>query len=475
MIEISTPDGSSFSFPDGTPQADITSALDAHFGAAPTEQGSKLGRFLKNVYNNPPPTIAGIRDTIKNAPAAANELTFGSDPAAAERSAGTMLEAASLASPMSAGSAIRRGLPTAAAEPLGPRPIAPAAPNSSMLRTERAANYDAAHALGVEFKPQFVHDAYNDMLAKLGAEFPDATRTLNILGKAANRVRPVEADAMASLTGVKPRQPAPVSSQDFEAVRKELVQVKPTEKGATDATAASRARSMIDDALEKAPADAAAKGDIAAFQSAITEGRANHAAMKRLKVLENAEERGGLNAATAYNGSNVENAGRQSFKSISRPPLGGGPTLAEKIGLNAPERAAVRDVAAPGFLADTVRGVGKLAPTDFVKMIGNAEAAKLTGGMSIPLTGLAYGAKKLGDSMLQKRIDKALGLVGSRSPLYQKQRAEFERQLQEYIAKEVARQRASEGGGLLGNLTLRGLLPLGLEAQQGLLPQLPSQ
>lgn len=57
---------------------------------------SKIGSFLHNVYENPPPSVAGVRDIIKGAPQAAQELTWGADPQAAEQAAGTMLGAAGL-------------------------------------------------------------------------------------------------------------------------------------------------------------------------------------------------------------------------------------------------------------------------------------------------------------------------------------------------------------------------------------------
>src|SRR5262245_30977249 len=58
---------------------------------------SKVGSFLKNVYENPPPTVAGISKIVKEAPQAATELTWGSDPEAAREAAGTMLGAAGMA------------------------------------------------------------------------------------------------------------------------------------------------------------------------------------------------------------------------------------------------------------------------------------------------------------------------------------------------------------------------------------------
>ena len=59
----------------------------AHPCRAPPEKPflEKLGNFARKVYENPPPTIAAARDIIKGAPAAAQELTWGADPQAAQR------------------------------------------------------------------------------------------------------------------------------------------------------------------------------------------------------------------------------------------------------------------------------------------------------------------------------------------------------------------------------------------------------
>src|SRR4051812_3031624 len=86
--------------------------FDSKLGIAPAAAAAapdsrsfleKAGSFVRNVYNNPPPTVAAARDVIKGAPAAATELTWGADPQAAVPAAGTMLGAAALASPTTPG------------------------------------------------------------------------------------------------------------------------------------------------------------------------------------------------------------------------------------------------------------------------------------------------------------------------------------------------------------------------------------
>jgi len=96
---------------------------------------SKLGSFFRNVYENPPPTVAGISRTIREAPSAAQELTWGADPEAAREAAGTMLGAATLA------------LPAPRGVPLG-RPSVVAAPAAA--ETSAAAANAAMGRLGIE-------------------------------------------------------------------------------------------------------------------------------------------------------------------------------------------------------------------------------------------------------------------------------------------------------------------------------------
>ena len=96
---------------------------------------SKVGSFLKNVYENPPPSVAAVRDIIKEAPRAATELTWGADPEAAREAAGTMLGAAGL------GVTGSRALQFPARAPAAAPAAAPGAANAAV---------EAAGRLGVD-------------------------------------------------------------------------------------------------------------------------------------------------------------------------------------------------------------------------------------------------------------------------------------------------------------------------------------
>jgi len=86
--------------------------------------GEKLSNFARNVYNNPPPTISGIAQDIKNAPQSAATLALG-DPTQEEAhaAAGNVFR---LAPPLtSAGAAARMGMTAGRVAPLPPPPARP--------------------------------------------------------------------------------------------------------------------------------------------------------------------------------------------------------------------------------------------------------------------------------------------------------------------------------------------------------------
>lgn len=157
--QIDVPGMGVVEFPDGMSDADMAAAIQRNMPGTGQPQGppdersfldkatSKVGSFLHNVYENPPPTIAGARDIIKGAPQAATELTFGADPQAAERAAGTMLGAAGL------GMIGARALQFPARVPAATVPAT--APAATALPTATTGALEAAGRIGVDV-PRFL-------------------------------------------------------------------------------------------------------------------------------------------------------------------------------------------------------------------------------------------------------------------------------------------------------------------------------
>lgn len=86
----------------------------------------KLGSFARNVYENPPPTIAGIRDVVKGARGASMELVNPASPDTAREAAGTAMWAATLGVPLAPGpGGAFFGVPVRGAKAVPPVPPTP--------------------------------------------------------------------------------------------------------------------------------------------------------------------------------------------------------------------------------------------------------------------------------------------------------------------------------------------------------------
>jgi hypothetical protein len=129
--QIDVPGMGIVEFPDGMNDADITAAIQKNIGAPQKPFLEKLGSFARKVYENPPPFLGGLATLPKRATEAAQELTYGADPEAAQEAAGTMLEAAGVATPMAprgTGGILARPTAPAGTPIIPPRPVAAADP-----------------------------------------------------------------------------------------------------------------------------------------------------------------------------------------------------------------------------------------------------------------------------------------------------------------------------------------------------------
>jgi len=159
---------------------------------------SKVGSFLKNVYENPPPTVAGIRDIVKGAPQAATELTWGADPEAAEQAAGTMLGAAGLAvtGPRALQFPVRQPAAPAAAAPSATSEMLQAANRQGVQVPRYLASEGtmvpqvAAGLKNVPWASEPIERSATGMLEQLGAargRIAGAPATSEMAGEAASR------------------------------------------------------------------------------------------------------------------------------------------------------------------------------------------------------------------------------------------------------------------------------------------------
>jgi hypothetical protein len=140
---------------------------------------------------------------------------------------------------------------------------------------------------------------------------------------------------------------------------------------------------------------------------------ADYASAMQAKQVEEATERGKLNAATSGVGGNLVNTVRQQFKPIVKPGD-------EMPGLTPDELAQARKVATGGGQAspsNLLRLAGRLDPSSGgLAAILHLLAAPLTAGANIPVALGGYAARKLAEGRTLSDANKLSEMIRSRSP-----------------------------------------------------------
>lgn len=280
---------------------------------------------------------------------------------------------------------------------------AEAAPTSAALKDATTEAYQKVHDMGLELKPKPV-EALSGQIEQ----------TLVDKGITPRNAQPIY-EALGTLKN--PPEGAVITSRGFDNLRKEMVQATQSADGSMR-TGGGVVIKALDDYLANLPASHVISGDAQAAAKQFSIARENFKATKRLGITEGKDALGELNAATAHSGQNADNAMRQAFKQMIRPDKYG-KTLAEKEGFNAQEIAAINKIARGGFTNNTLRWLGKLAPTDVGKITATAMAGHYTGGLSLLGSAGALGAKLIADSVTKRRAAALRDLVASRSPLGQ--------------------------------------------------------
>lgn len=154
--------------------------------------------------------------------------------------------------------------------------------------------------------------------------------------------------------------------------------------------------------------------------------RGNWAGAHRMRTVETARDYALLRAKSSGTGANLENAERQGAGSVLR-------NEGKSRGMNPEELAVLERVPTGNFYGNSMRRLGKLAPTGPVSAsatkylaaglpLGGAGAAGAYGygtgdwEKAAMLGGLGLGAKKLGERSTHKRTNQALEKILERTP-----------------------------------------------------------
>jgi hypothetical protein len=269
-----------------------------------------------------------------------------------------------------------QGAPAAAAKrPTGLGAISGEVPSKEALKKASQAAYKRAEDAGVIIRPESFGRAkqvISDLLEKEGIDptlHPSTTAALK-------RISETE---------------GPVTLQKLETLRR----IAKDAEGAM-APADKRLAVKIVDTIDKY-AETLGTKDISAGNpaavSALKEARNLWSRARKADVIDDIMERAELSAPN-FSASGMENAIRTEFRSLAKNE--------RKMRMfNAEERAAIKRVAKGGPIENTLRMLGKFAPTGVVSTAGSIGAGLMTAGpvgaVALPVGGAVarYGASKM--------------------------------------------------------------------------------
>lgn len=362
-------------------------------------------------------------DALKRGSKAMEDVAEGRLDPTSPRAVRDTVEAAFMASPMSP--AVR------AAQTVVPGTLkaltrgTPKIPTEQELKAAGVAGFKQVREMGVDYSPDAVKsmaDVTKAALENDGIIAELAPTTFSVLSKL---------DAPAAGEGER----VLVNINGLIAARRSFQETakKVDEKGnpTTDAAAASRAISALDDFIMAADPASVVAGPASAAGRTFAEARGNYAASKRAKDIEGREFKAELDAAAAGSGQNLDNRLRQVLKGIVLKRKEGRGYTQEELDL-------VEDIVRGKFGANQARywgnflgGGGGLGATS-VTGVGGAAGAGI-GALAAGPVGAAVGGaagavvpsvsgfalRRLAGGLTQARVRALQEATRKRSPLYQ--------------------------------------------------------
>ena len=324
---------------------------------------------------------------------------------------------------MSAGGATKAA--RAFQEAAAARQAAKAIPTGQDLLNSGSNKFEAVKASDAVLKPSSVEQMAKDIKTEM-------------LNEGKHPTSEGQAGVFAALDRLEAMGQAPggVTPKDMEVIRKSLVDLKPNRD------AGPTARMAADKFMEKY--SSLGPNDLLNGQNpfpVLKEAVGDWAAGKRSNAVTGKMDLAKLNADTAGSGANIDNNTRQAIKQLVRPMNNTNVPIAKKLGFNDEEIAAMRRVAAGTPLGNTMRWLGKEAPTGAVSgasSVGLGElAAGPAGAVALPVVG--FIAKKIGDLSTQRAVQAVDSLVRSRSPLAAKVAAQLPPQIINQLPSKTTR------------------------------------
>lgn len=264
-----------------------------------------------------------------------------------------------------------------------------AAPTADALAEASRANYTASKEAGVFVKPESIKSLGDDLAAKLAEDgldpqlMPGATRALERIRMATDQ---------------------PLRLQDVDTLRKIAGAVAKSD--GADAEFGRRIRNGIDDYIDRLKPTDIVAGNAKEGIKTLTDARELWKRSKKADLLEETLGKIDLNAAVTGSGANIDNVTRQAVRSLV---VG----KATRHLWSSEEKNALMQVAKGTVSGNTLRLLGKLAPTGVVSSALSAGIGGAIGGVpgAIAVPAAGYALKKGADAITARQFKVAMDMI----------------------------------------------------------------
>lgn len=270
-------------------------------------------------------------------------------------------------------------------------------PTTDQLKTAGNNAYKAVDQAGVVLEQRSFGHAVDDIAIAAKQAGLDKT------------IHPKATAAMERLVSEKGKQPA---MGEVDLLRRVLKSAASSNER-DERRIANIMIGKLDDYVNGLKAADVVAGDPIKAVSALNKARDIWKRMSKSELIESAVTRAERRAASAGSGGNVDNAIRQNIRSIL-----------DKRGnqFTAEERQMMEKVVRGSPVQNLARLVGKLSPSgNGLMMTIHGIGGYASGGATLPLAGVGYGAKKFADSATPRNVDALSRVIRSGGSLPQPQ------------------------------------------------------
>jgi hypothetical protein len=268
---------------------------------------------------------------------------------------------------------------------------APTIPTAAEIELAKRNAYDAADKAGVVYTPELfkrIQQNATEELTNLGYSpklQPKIAAVLEEIGKAGEgNVTMKGAEVVRKIAG-NAYDPGNKSNNQMMGLLKQ----------------------KIDEAMGAPKPNEVLMGDAQAGMKALQEGRRNAQIGFKLEDVAKAQEIAKLQTAAAGSGGNIDNNTRRKIAQALLMPGKGG-------GLTADEIAAAERVVYGTTGQNAARLAGKLSPEgNGLMTVLHALGGASTGGMTLPLAAVGFGAKRAADKATEKNLEQLIKVISA--------------------------------------------------------------